>query len=146
VPDAARAIIQERLRLSLSPRPRAADFAEQTLKRDMEQYRRMASVPGVVFFDRCVLDALAMMDRLTLTTAVDLQGLLANYVYFRTTFIFPPWEEIYTTDAGRDHTFEHAVAVHKEVVAWYPRCGYDLVEVPRGTVQERCDFILERVI
>ena len=105
----------------------------------------MASVPGLVFFDRCVLDAVAMIDQLTLTTAGGLQSLLAEYEYFRTAFIFPPWEEIYTTDTERDHTFAHAVAVHKEVAAWYPRCGYDLVEVPRGTVQERCDFILERV-
>jgi predicted ATPase len=145
VPDTARAIIQERLRLSLCPRPPAADFAEQILKREMEQYRRMASAPGLVFFDRCVVDALAGIDQVALATTFELQRLLEKYEYFRTAFIFPPWEEIYTTDAERDHTFAHAVAVHKATAAWYPRCGYDLVEVPRGTVQERCDFILERV-
>jgi predicted ATPase len=59
--------------------------------------------------------------------------------------VFPPWEEIYATDSERDHTFAHAVNVHTAVTAWYRNCGYDLVEVPRGTVQERCDFILQRV-
>ena len=146
VPDTARAIIQERLKLSLSPRPSPREFADEILKRDREQYQRMASGSGLVFFDRCALDALAMIDQLGgLASPLEQEKHLAEYEYFRTAFIFPPWEEIYTTDTERDHPFAHALAVHKEVSAWYTRCGYDLVEVPRGTVQKRCDFILARV-
>jgi predicted ATPase len=146
VPDTARAIIQERLRLSLSPRPSPREFADEILKRDREQYQRVTSYSGLVFFDRCVVDALGMVDQLGgLAAPLELEKLLEEYEYFHTTFIFPPWEEIYTTDAERDHTFAHAVAVHREVSAWYSRCGYDLVEVSRGPIQQRCDFILTRV-
>jgi predicted ATPase len=98
-----------------------------------------------VFFDRCVLDALAMLDQAGAVSRMELRALLTEYAYFRTAFVFPPWAEIYTTDEERDQTFADAVAVHTAVSAWYRRCGYELVEVPLGTVDERCDFILQRV-
>ena len=145
VDDSARAIIQERIRQGLSPRPPAREFAEQILSRDTEQYRSKASAAGPVFFDRCVLDVLGMFHQLGLVTTLQLQALLVEFAYLRTAFIFPPWEEIYTTDDERDQTFADAVAVHTAVTRWYPRCGYDLVEVPRATVHERCNFILQRV-
>ena len=144
VPDSARAIIQERIRQGFSPRPPAREFAYQILRRDTEQYRVKVGVAGSVFFDRCVVDALAMFDQLGSASAIEAQALLAEYPYFRIAFIFPPWEGIYTTDAERDQTFEEAVAAHDAAAAWYRWCGHDLVEVPRGTVQERCDFILQR--
>ena len=142
-PDSARALIQERLSKGLEPRPSPREFAEQILSRDANQYQRMADAVGPVFFDRGVVDALGMVNQIRPLSAAELQARLTSYPYFRTAFCFPPWEEIYRTDAERDHTFAHAVAVHREIAAWYPRCGYDLVEVPRGTVQERCDFILQ---
>jgi predicted ATPase len=146
VPDTARAIIRERLKVSLSPRPSPREFADEILKRDREQYQRVTSGSGLVFFDRCVVDALGMVGQLGgLASPLELEKLLEEYEYFHTAFIFPPWREIYTTDTERDHPFTHAVAVHREVTAWYTRCGYDLVEVPRGTVQKRCDFILARI-
>ena len=144
-PDSARAIIRERVSKGLAPRPPPREFAEQVLSRDAEQYQRMAHAIGSVFFDRGVVDALGMVNQLGPLPAGELRGRLASYPYFRTAFCFPPWGEIYTTDAERDHTFAHAVAVHREVAAWYARCGYDLIEVPRVTVQERCEFILQRV-
>jgi len=144
-PDAARAIIQERISQGLSPRPPAREFAEQILSRETAQYRGKVGAAGPVFFDRCVLDALAMLDQLGAVSAKELQSLQVEYSYFRTAFIFPPWEEIYTTDDERDQTFADAVAVHAAVTAWYRACGYDLVEVPRGAVHERCNFIIQHV-
>jgi predicted ATPase len=143
--DSARALIQERLQKGLSPRPSPREFAEQLLDREKAQYRSKADATQPVFFDRSVLDPLGMLHQLGVVSDKALRRLLTEYVYFPKAFIFPPWEEIYTTDAERDHTFEHVVAVHAGVTAWYRRCGYDLVEVPRGTVADRCDFILQHV-
>jgi len=143
--DSARAIIQERLKRGLSPRPPPREFAEQILDREKAQYRSVAGTSRPVFFDRCVLDPLGMLHQLGTLPDAAVERLLSEYVYFAKAFIFPPWEEIYTTDAERDHAFDHVVAVHAAVAAWYRRCGYDLIEVPRGTVEDRCDFILENV-
>jgi predicted ATPase len=27
--------------------------------------------------------------------------------------------------------------------AWYRRCGYEVIEVPKASVTDRCDFILQ---
>lgn len=86
-----------------------------------------------------------MLDQLGLPSKIERTSIVLEYPYFRTAFIFPPWQEIYTTDAERDQTYTDAVAVHEGTIHWYRRCGYDLAEVPCGTVQERCDFILERL-
>lgn len=58
-------------------------------------------------------------------------------------FVLPPWKEIYLNDAERDHTFDHAEAVHNITREWYRRCRYRLVEVPKVTVPERCTFVLQ---
>lgn len=62
-----------------------------------------------------------------------------------TAFILPPWREIYRTDDERDQTFDEAVMVYRALRDWYIRCGYNLVEVPTGTVANRRDFVLGRL-
>ena len=63
----------------------------------MQQYARMARANRLVFFDRCILDALSMFDQRE-TQLMEHQTLLTEHPYFRTAFSFPPWQEIYTTD------------------------------------------------
>jgi len=37
------------------------------------------------------------------------------------------------------------VVIHDALHAWYRRCGYTLVEVPRMDVAGRCNFMLKTV-
>jgi predicted ATPase len=46
------------------------------------------------------------------------------------------------SDQERD-TFEHAESVNRMVLEWYRRCGYQVLEVPRVSVDERCTFVLQ---
>jgi predicted ATPase len=55
----------------------------------------------------------------------------------------PPWKAIFANDAERDHTFEHAESVNSTVQEWYRWCRYQLIEVPKVSVAERCAFVLE---
>ena len=48
-------------------------------------------------------------------------------------------------DTERDQSFTEAVAVCESVRQWYARWGYQLVEVPKGIVEERMDFILRTI-
>jgi predicted ATPase len=73
------------------------------------------------------------------------RALLAAYPYHREVFAFPPWEAIYCNDAARDQSFEEATRVHRDVTRWYRRCGYEVVEVPRVAVFERCEHVLGRL-
>ena len=143
VGDSARAIIQDRLRRGLSPRPNAYEFAHDVLRMDIENFVHHAATPGHVFFDRSILEALCSLDHVTPLNESDLHMWLSKYEYFSTVFVLPPWKAIYVTDAERDHTFEHAESVYNVTQEWYRRCGYQLIEVPQLSVAERCTYVLQ---
>ena len=68
---------------------------------------------------------------------------LSTYPYFPKVFVFPPWQSIYVADAERDQTFEQAESVYSSVLAWYARCRYRILEVPRVCVADRCTYVLQ---
>jgi len=141
VDDTPRAIIRSRRALGLSPRPTPLEFAEQVFRRDVELYVQNAGA-ACVFFDRGVLDALAMVADAAPERRADAIALAADYPYHPLVFVLPPWEEIYVTDEERDHPFTHAVRVCESLVGWYQLCGYQVAHVPKLPVAERCDYVL----
>jgi predicted ATPase len=144
VGDSARTIIQNRRRRGLSPRPGASEFTHETLRMDIENFVQHAATPGLVFFDRSVLDALCSLDRVAPLNESELSMWLATYQYCPKVFVLPPWEAIYANDDERDHTFEHAEWVNSITREWYRRLDhYQLIEVPKVSVAERCTFVLQ---
>ena len=63
VGDTARAVIQDRRRRRLSPRPEPYAFVKEVLRIDVENFVHHATTPDPVFFERGVLDALCAMDQ-----------------------------------------------------------------------------------
>jgi predicted ATPase len=143
VGDSARTIIQDRRKHGLSPRPNAYEFAQEVLRIDVANYARHAATSGLVFFERSVLDALGMLNQVAPLSDSELSAWLSKYQYSSKVFVFPPWEAIYANDAERDHTFEHVQTVHRSVQEWYRRCQYELLEVPKCPVSERCPYVLQ---
>ena len=141
VGDTARTIIQDRRRRGLSPRPDPSAFAQEILRIDMGNFAHHAANPDHVFFERCVLDALCGLDLISPLNDTELSVWLLKYQYFPRVFVLPPWKEIYENDAERDHTFEHAEWVNRITQDWYRRCGYQVLEVPMVSVEERCTFV-----
>lgn len=142
VPEAARAIIRDRKRRGLPPRPSPAEFAQEILRVDVENYRNAPLDSDPIFFDRGIPDALGMLDELGLLTPLVLRRHLDDYPYLRKVFVAPPWREIYTTDEERDQSFDESVRVHDALREWYVRCGYEIVEIPRASIEARCAFVL----
>ena len=144
-PEAARRIIKARLAQGLPPRPEPAAFAREILASDMDQHRAAQDHDGITFFDRGVLDALYMLDLVHAITRQEAAGIVQGFPYNKTVFLLPPWEDIYGTDAERDQSFEEAVQVFEGMSRWYGQWGYQTVEVPRVSVEERVAFILETI-
>ena len=145
VGDSARTIIQDRRRRGLSPRPSAYEFAQETLRMDIENFVHHAVTSGHVFFERSVLDALCGLDRVSPLNEGELSLWLSKYQYCSKVFVLPPWKAIYVNDAERDHTFEHAESVNRIVQEWYRRCGYQVLEVPMVSVDERCRYVVKEL-
>jgi predicted ATPase len=57
-------------------------------------------------------------------------------------FVLPPWQEIYISDEARYENYEQAKLIFEHLKETYQTYGYNLIEVPKGTVEERILFIL----
>jgi predicted ATPase len=57
----------------------------------------------------------------------------------------PPWEEIYISDQERYESFEQALAIYNHLKKAYLELGYDLIEIPTGTIEQRVSFLLEHI-
>jgi len=142
ISDSAREVIAERLALGNSPRPDPKTFALELLSRDDAKYNEAEQAADLLFFDRSVLESLAMVQDVAPMPEAELRKRVSTYRFYSTVFILPPWEAIYQTDAERDHSFAHAERVYSRLLQWYRWCGYAINEVPRTEVTQRAKHIL----
>ncbi|MBX7042978.1 MAG: AAA family ATPase [Ignavibacteria bacterium] len=141
VPEVARALISERLRLNLPPRPEPFEFALQLFERDLGNFLRHSEESAVRFFDRSFIDSAGML-KSHFRSQKDLDHVLKEYRYNARVFITPPWKEIYCNDDERDQTFDDAVRVYNELHHWYSVNGYELVVLPQDTAEARAEFVM----
>jgi predicted ATPase len=98
---------------------------------------------GWVFFDRGVIDAALALVHASGESAAEL--LCREHRYHREVFLTPPWPEIYRHDADRRHDIAVAVDEYERLLTAYPRLGYEVVILPKAPVEDRADFLLERL-
>ncbi len=145
VAEPARELIAEHRETSgeatLDQRPEL--FVEKLISRSIEKYTT-ASSSAVTVFDRGVPDciAYAMAYELDIGPALDAAS---RYPYENSVFIASPWEEIYTTDDMRRATFAQAEAFYAYVVEAYQGLGYQIIELPKVSVEERAAFVVDYI-
>lgn len=95
------------------------------------------------FFDRGMIDAAVAGAFAANQNFMDKANQLKRY--HDVIFMTPPWPEIYAPDAERRHGFDSALAEYERLMQAYPRLGYELIVLPKVSVEERADFILQRL-
>jgi predicted ATPase len=95
---------------------------------------------GWVFFDRGLIDAAAALQHLTGEPALTAVG--SAHRYHSRVFLAPPWPEIYVTDVERRHTLDAGIAEYQRLLDVYPCLGYEVTILPKLSVPERADFVL----
>jgi predicted ATPase len=147
VPEAARQIIQEQVNNGGDAVPwlDTERYTSLMLKKSVEDYLAHAGAAHVTFFDRGILDTIthARIHQLHLSEEAYSQAQI--YRYNQKVFLAPPWQQIYSTDAEHKQTFEEALVSFRRNKEVYTEYGYDLVEIPVGTVETRVDFILASI-
>lgn len=98
----------------------------------------------IVFLDRGIPDILAYMHYIGDSYPSFFDQASKEHSYSKV-FILPPWEEIYQSDEARYENFEQAKLIFDHLKETYQTCGYTLIEVPCGTVEERINFILNQL-
>lgn len=115
-------------------------FARCAVAMSLED-RDKAPATGWVFFDRGLIDAASALH------AVCADGLLhdlkSHHRYNRLVFLTPPWPEIYVSDGERQHDFAAAVSEYDRLIRDYRALNYETVVLPKVSVIERADLVLD---
>jgi predicted ATPase len=120
-------------------------FSEKLLEGRKKQYESAVLEPhSVVFLDRGIPDVLAYMHFIGDPYPTHFETPCHEKKYTKA-FLLPPWEEIYHADLERYESFDQAVTIQKHLIETYQKYGYDLVEVPKDKVENRIQFILDRI-
>ncbi|MCJ2186519.1 AAA family ATPase [Novosphingobium beihaiensis] len=115
-------------------------FAERAMAMALRDRAEAASLPGWIFFDRGLIDAAAALEHASGRPVLQDH---ASERYNRRMFMAPPWPEIYETDDDRQHGLKEAIAEYERLLSAYDHLGYDICLLPKASVAERADFVLD---
>lgn len=99
---------------------------------------------NIVFLDRGIPDVLAYMHYIGDSYPASFEEACKEHMYSKI-FILPPWKEIYVSDDERYESYEQAVLIQDHLIETYKKYGYELIEVPKDTVENRMHFILNQL-
>jgi predicted ATPase len=120
-------------------------FSELLLEGRKKQFESACNESHeVVFLDRGIPDVLAYMHYIGDSYPSFFDTACREHIYTRI-FILPPWEEIYVSDRERYENFEQAKLIYNHLTETYQNYGYELIEVPKDSVDNRILFILDKI-
>lgn len=143
LPEGARIVFDQKISEGLdSEETRELDNFRELLKEKNRQVESHIPEDEVVFLDRSIIDNLAFME-------------LNNELISRE-FIMECKQKEYDNvflldrlpmkqDDVRDESEEEAKRVHELLRAWYEKFGFNVVDVPLMTVEERADLIEKQI-
>lgn len=150
VEEVARRIIQEEVQKRGDALPWAdkTKYAERMLRGSIESYahQQVTSPHNITFFDRGIPDTLAYAQMEGLILSPELFEQSNEYRYNPIVFILPPWEEIYQIDQERKQSWEEALKTYHEIQDTYLAHHYQLIEIPKASVEDRRDFVMRTIV
>jgi predicted ATPase len=135
VREPARRIVARELQCNgfALPSVNAVAFARETIDLSLADRAAAERCPGLVFFDRGLIEAAAALQHLTGEPIID--ELRHTYRYSRHVFLTPPWPEIYKKNRERRHGLSEAAAEYDRLCKVYPFLGYESVFFPKLTLK-----------
>lgn len=145
VEESARAVIREQVESEGSAVPWLDNqaFADRSAERDITIFDSLAQETGRIFFDRGIMDSYGANGAIPSQTLIEA---IRTRRYNRQVFLFPPWREIYETDAERKQDWAEAEATFGKFLSLLPELDYEAVVVPKGDLATRAAFVLARTI
>ncbi len=117
-------------------------FSELLLEGRKKQFENAKQdTADFVFLDRGIPDILAYMHYIGDSYPSFFDQACKDHNYTKV-FVLPPWEEIYISDEARYENYEQAKLIFEHLKETYQKYGYNLIEVPKGSVEDRILFIL----
>ena len=142
--EASRTLIEEQSRLDngILPWINLPGFAALCLD-VMSEQKAQANQHPVAFLDRAIPDICGYLSQAEI--AIDDKYLEASQGYHPQVFLCRPEASIYVQDEVRPYPFEGALEIHTSLVSIYQNLGYEVVEVPFMSVEERVQFVQHKL-
>lgn len=145
--NAMREVAREQIRISLENNSNALPWEDiQTFSENVQAQMVLDfhAFPEAeyTFYDRCLLDVLSYLILDKRPSYTSLMRDIENHRYFDHVFILPPWKEIFTKDDERMEDFEETIKAYDVIKYTYEDNGYQVVELPKTSVEARVQFIL----
>jgi predicted ATPase len=141
IPEDARRIIKEQINQNGEGLPwkNKKLYAQLMLDASVKTYEKVCNENSsdIIFFDRGIIDTLCYMNMENIPISEELDKIITEYPYAEKVFILPPWEEIYKTDTERKQTWSEAVYTFDKMKETYLKYGYEIIELPRDTIENR---------
>lgn len=96
------------------------------------------------FFDRSLVDELGYRKHYGVDIPKEFYNKILEIRYDKV-FFFPPWREIYKKDKVRVEDLDLAEAISKSIYEGYGIAKYDVIVMPKISVEERVKFILDNI-
>lgn len=116
-------------------------FSDKVLT-GMQEALELSSSSLLTFFDRGIPDIIAYLRIAGLPVHHQFLEAMKKNPYQSQVFILPPWNNIYVNDPERWQSFEEATTIYHAIRESYSSFGFDLIEVPEGTVADRRAFVI----
>ncbi|PSU05079.1 ATPase [Photobacterium gaetbulicola] len=144
-PEVSRALIREQAALPggvlpWTDLPRFAALCLDRMSNQREQAKR-GTMPA--FVDRAIGDICAYLTIGGIEVEEHYQAMAKGY--FPTVFVCAPHGDIYVQDDERPHSFAEAEQIHRQLIATYRELGYEVVDVPWGSIEQRATWLLARL-
>lgn len=145
VDESARTVIRKQVEASGTGVPWIDNdrFVDLTAARDIAAFDGLVGETGRVFFDRGIMDSYGANGAIPSPAILEA---VRTRRYNARVFIFPPWREIYETDAERRQDWAEAERTFDLILKRLPTLGYDPVVVPKADVATRAAFVLARAV
>jgi predicted ATPase len=119
-------------------------FADKVLDKMISSYKATPD-HELTFYDRGIPDIIAYLKVAGLIVPDHFYKAWQQYPYQNIVFILPPWQEIYINDSERWQTYAEAEQLYAGIMETYESLNFNLIEVPRLTVNERVNFIINHI-
>ncbi|EJL6952215.1 AAA family ATPase [Vibrio cholerae] len=102
--------------------------------------KQSAQSASMAFLDRAIPDICAYL--LGAEQAVPAEYWQASLEYHPQVFMCEPNSITYQQDEVRPYAFEEALQIHQRLVNTYSELGYECIDVPMASIEQRVAFVL----
>ncbi len=106
----------------------------------MRVQKQLAQSQPTVFLDRAIPDICTYL--LGAEQVVPAEYWQASLEYHPQVFMCEPNSTTYQQDEVRPYAFEEALQIHQRLVNTYSGLGYECIDVPMASIEQRVEFVL----